>query len=84
MKAEVDFIEYNQDQTTNSYTASDNKIELAPDAYSLGIRTEKNASLDEQFVERRALRGLGARLAVMEMLAKVVIFRSDFTQLKDI
>ena len=48
-----------------------------PDAYSLGIRNDSTAQLDERFPERRGQGELGRQLA--EMVAKVrnVPFRRD-------
>ena len=52
---------------------------IAPDAYSLGIRTHENAKLSEKYIELKGKRGIDSRVAVIEMTARScnVPFKKD-------
>ena len=65
--------------TISAIDDRDNTTIRTPDAYSLGIRNDSTARLDERFPERRGQGELGRQLAVLEMVAKVhnVPFRRD-------
>ena len=52
---------------------------LPPDAYTLGLRSDKTASLSDKFPEKTGRQGIESQLAVMEMLAATchIPFRRD-------
>lgn len=43
---------------------------VSPDAYTLGIRSQENSSLSEQYPQRKGVGKINSQLAILEMIAK--------------